>query len=86
MPINAPNAPLANTGTLGAVARCLLGGSWVVISGVISPLIWVITIVTLLITPLITTHEPPSAHVFGDALSSTAQHRILQNWTRSSRR
>ena len=32
----------------------------VVISGVISPLIWVITIVTLLITPLITTPEPPS--------------------------
>ena len=24
MPINAPNAPLANTGTLGAVARRLL--------------------------------------------------------------
>ena len=38
----------------------LLGGSWVVISGVIRPLIWVITIVTLLITPLVTTHEPPS--------------------------
>ena len=36
-----------------------LGGSWVVISGVISPLIWFSTIVTLLITPLITTHEPP---------------------------
>ena len=34
-----------------------LGGSWVVISRVISPLI---CIVTLLITPLITTHEPPS--------------------------
>ena len=33
-------------------------GSYV--SGVISPLIWVITIVTLLITPLITTHGPPS--------------------------
>ena len=31
----------------------LLGGSWVVISGVISPL-------TLLITPLITMHEPAS--------------------------
>ena len=31
----------------------LLGGSWVVISGVISPLIGVITIVTLIITPLI---------------------------------
>ena len=38
----------------------LLGGSCVVISRVISPLIWVITILTLLITPLITTHEPPS--------------------------
>ena len=30
------------------------------ISGVISPLIWVIIIGSLLITPLITTHEPPS--------------------------
>ena len=29
-------------------------------SGVISPLIWVLSIVTLLITLLITTHEPPS--------------------------
>ena len=38
----------------------LLGGSWVAMSGVISPLRWVITIVTLLITPLIATHEPPS--------------------------
>ena len=41
----------------------LLGGSWVVISGVISPLIWVITIVTLPKTLLITTHEPPSLSV-----------------------
>ena len=39
-------------------APIVLGGSWVAISGVTSPLIWVITIVTLLITPLITTHEP----------------------------
>ena len=39
----------------------LLGGSWVVISGVISPLVWVVNTVTLLITPLITTHEPPSS-------------------------
>ena len=38
----------------------LLGGSWVVINGVRSPLIWVISIVTLLITPLTTTHEAPS--------------------------
>ena len=40
--------------------RLLLGGSWVVISRVISPLIWVISIVTLLITPLMTTQELPS--------------------------
>ena len=39
----------------------LLGGSLVVISRVISPLKWVITIVTLLITPLITIHESPSS-------------------------
>ena len=45
-------------GYLGA--EILLGGSWVVISGVVSPLIWVISVVTLLIIPLITTHEPPS--------------------------
>ena len=38
----------------------VLGGSWVAISGVTSPLIWLISIVTLLITPLIVTHEPPS--------------------------
>ena len=38
----------------------LLGGSGVVISRVLSPLIWVISIVTLLITLLITTPEPPS--------------------------
>ena len=36
----------------------LLGGSWVVISGDISPLIWVIRTVTLLITLLITTLNP----------------------------
>ena len=42
-----------------ALTADLLGGSWVVISGVISPLIWVITIVILLVTLLITTHEPP---------------------------
>ena len=41
-------------------SKTLLGGSWVVISGAISPVIWVISKVTLLITPLTTTHEPPS--------------------------
>ena len=36
----------------------LLGGSWVVISGAISRVTIVITQVSGLITPLITTHEP----------------------------
>ena len=43
----------------------MLGGSWVVISRVINPLIWVITIVNPIITPLITTHEPPSVELPG---------------------
>ena len=38
----------------------LLGGSWVVISRVISPLMWVISIATLFVTLLITTPEAPS--------------------------
>ena len=38
----------------------LLGGSWVVISRVISPSKWVIVAPTRLIPPFITTHEPPS--------------------------
>ena len=32
---------------------------------VISPLMWVVTIATLLLTPLISTHEPPSTTVLG---------------------
>ena len=43
-----------------AFRALLLGGSWVVISGVTSPLIWVISIFTLRTIPIITTHEPPS--------------------------
>ena len=43
---------------LAPPAAAMLGGSRVVISGVISPLFWAIIMVTLLITPLITTHEP----------------------------
>ena len=38
----------------------LLGGSWVVISGVISKVTIVIIHIRGLITPLVTTHEPPS--------------------------
>ena len=45
-------------GVLGLQA--LLGGSWGVISGVISKVTIVITHIMGLITPLITTHEPPS--------------------------
>ena len=41
-------------------SRDLLRGSWVVISGVISRVSILITHITGLITPLITTHEPPS--------------------------
>ena len=41
--------------------KIILGGSWVVLlSREVSPRRGVISIVTLLITPLITTHEPPS--------------------------
>ena len=36
------------------------GGSWVVISGVISRVTIIITHIRGLVTPLITTHEPPS--------------------------
>ena len=38
----------------------LLGGSWVEKSGVISRVTIIITHIRGLITPLITTHEPPS--------------------------
>ena len=50
------------------VDTVLLGGSGVVISRVISPLIWVISIVTLLISLLITTHEPPSKNASSSKL------------------
>ena len=38
----------------------LLGASWVVISGVITKVTILITLIRGLITPPITTHEPPS--------------------------
>ena len=38
----------------------ILGGSWVVISRVINRVTILITLLRGLITPLITTHEPPS--------------------------
>ena len=39
-------------GSIGSLELGVFGGSWVVIPGVISPLIWVVGIVTLLIAPL----------------------------------
>ena len=48
----------------------VLGGSWVVISRVISRVTILITHIKGLITPLITTHEPPSEDSgfgFGDS-------------------
>ena len=42
------------------MSLALLGGSGVDTSRVISAPLWGISIVTLLITLLITTHEPPS--------------------------
>ena len=44
----------------GRHIRILLGGSWVVISRVISRVAILITHIRGLLTPLITTHEPPS--------------------------
>ena len=54
--------------------RVQLGGPWVVMSKVISPLIWVIIIVTLLMTSLIiiTTHEPPRSSVYRGLKSRAA--------------
>ena len=37
----------------GSPWGCLHGGSWVVVSEVISPLIWLMSIVTLILTPFI---------------------------------
>ena len=52
---------IVRTRAMLTVAIIVLGGSWVVPSRVIRPLIWVIIIVTLPLAPLITTHEPPSS-------------------------
>ena len=41
----------------------ILGGSWLVISGVISPVIWATAAVILLKIRLITTHQPPSCTI-----------------------
>ena len=47
----------------GSPLEFVLGGSWVVISGVISRVTILVTHIGGLITPLITTHKPPSRRV-----------------------
>ena len=49
-----------SSGAFTRTASRLLGGSWVVISRVISRVTILITHIRGLITPLITAHEPPS--------------------------
>ena len=63
----------AGHGKLQLGSQTLLGGSWVVnISGAISKVsILIITHIRGLITPLITTHEPPSS-VQGSAFRVSA--------------
>ena len=67
---NDPKSKVVTHARKGLTMEAILGGSWVVIGRVISPLIWVITIVALLITPLITTHEPPSRYAGKVSVSS----------------
>ena len=52
---------LRNAG-LAIIPKSLLGGSWVVITRVISRVTMLITHIRGLKTPLITTPEPPSNH------------------------
>ena len=68
----------ACNGAWGTNHNHVLGGSWVVISGVISPLRWVISIVTLLITVLITTHEPPCRDAPSPAARCLIRTHILR--------
>ena len=63
--------------SFGFVRQALLAGSWLVKSGVISPLLCVISIVALLISPLTTTLEPPR---IPNRLSPKAETPKLSGW------
>ena len=70
--------PLAKDGCLGKGFQgdtgCLLGGSWAVISGVTTRVTIVITQINgLIITPLLTTHVPPSGIVWCLTIGSQAE-------------
>ena len=53
-------ARVSGHGELESGGSGVLGGSWVFISGVVSGVTILLTHIRGLITPLITTHEPPS--------------------------
>ena len=61
----------------------VLGGSWVV-SRAISPVIWVISLVALLITLLITTHEPPSGFTSAQVTRQQLKVQLARNQRRRS--
>ena len=73
----------------------VLGGSWVVISGVISRVSILIAHIRGLVTPLITTHEPPSnpielpedelLQLQDEQLHTAAEHRSDIGCTRALR-
>ena len=67
--------------TLVDIIYTILGGSWVVIHGVISLLIWVMTLVTLLRTLLIANHE--SKYSPSDHASSYSYSMIGVHYTRA---
>ena len=89
-----PSPSLQVSGNSFREMLLVLGGSWLVTSGVISPLIWVISTVTLLRTPLITSHEPPSTPGSRGALRArwqptpllSSQHTSRSNFPRSGSR
>ena len=56
----------------------VLGGSWVVIRGVVSKIAILTTLIKGLITPLMTTHEPPSRGQLGAWLGSA--HTFVGFW------
>ena len=59
----------------------VLGGSWVVISGVISRVTLIVTHIRRRVTPLISTHEPPSkADLLFQNLKDTRVRYLGLSW------
>ena len=62
----------------------LLGGSWVVITRVLSRVAILIIHIRGLITPRITTHEPPSTNLLPKALSPVILPLVSREWKNGS--